>query len=78
MSLEEIDRLLAFRKTNKFVNSKREFQQVTKVSDSLLNKISPYFKFPDWVVQTKSSQNQVFSESKIIKTTKKFINYRYQ
>ena len=51
MSLTEIDRLLAFRKTNKFVNSKKEFQQVTKVSDSLLNKISPYFKFPDWVVK---------------------------
>ena len=39
MSLNEIDRLLAFRKTNKFVNSKNEFQQVTKISDSLLNKI---------------------------------------
>ncbi|MFK8061234.1 MAG: ComEA family DNA-binding protein [Polaribacter sp.] len=51
MSLAEIDRLLAFRKTNKFVNSKKEFQKVTKVSDSLLNKISPYFKFPDWVVK---------------------------
>ena len=51
MSIEEIDRLLVFRKTNKFVNSKKEFQQVTKVSDSLLNKISPYFKFPDWVVK---------------------------
>ncbi|MEE9407662.1 MAG: helix-hairpin-helix domain-containing protein [Polaribacter sp.] len=51
MSLSEIDRLLTFRKTNKFVNSKREFQKVTKVSDSLLNKISPYFKFPGWVVK---------------------------
>ncbi|WP_299017367.1 helix-hairpin-helix domain-containing protein [uncultured Polaribacter sp.] len=50
MSLKEIDRLLSFRKTNKFVNSKEEFQQVTKVSDSLLNKISPFFKFPEWVV----------------------------
>ncbi|PQJ81228.1 ComEA family DNA-binding protein [Polaribacter glomeratus] len=50
MSLAEIDRLLAFRSTNKFINSKDEFQQVTKVSDSLLAKIAPYFKFPDWVV----------------------------
>jgi DNA uptake protein ComE-like DNA-binding protein len=31
------------------VNSPKEFQAVTKVSDSLLNAISPYFKFPDWV-----------------------------
>lgn len=49
MSVQEIDRLLAFRKNNKFVNSAKEFQNVTKVSDSLLNAIAPYFKFPDWV-----------------------------
>jgi DNA uptake protein ComE-like DNA-binding protein len=49
MSVAEIDRLLAFRKENKYVNSPKEFQYVTKVSDSLLNAISPYFKFPDWV-----------------------------
>ena len=49
MSVAEIDRLLAFRKQNKFVNSAEEFQQVTKISDSLLKAISPYFKFPDWV-----------------------------
>jgi DNA uptake protein ComE-like DNA-binding protein len=51
MSLQEIDRLLAFRKANKFINSKKEFQKVTKVSDSLLDKISSNFKFPDWVVK---------------------------
>ena len=49
MSVVEIDRLLAFRKQNKYVNSAQEFQAVTKVSDSLLNVIAPYFKFPDWV-----------------------------
>ena len=49
MSVSEIDRLLAFRKENKYVNSPQEFQAVTKVSDSLLNAISPYFKFPDWI-----------------------------
>jgi DNA uptake protein ComE-like DNA-binding protein len=55
MSVEEIDRLLAFRKQNKFVNSAKEFQAVTKVSDSLLNAISPYFKFPDWVNNKKDN-----------------------
>ncbi|WP_298881289.1 helix-hairpin-helix domain-containing protein [uncultured Polaribacter sp.] len=59
MSIEEIDRLLLFRKTNKFVNSKSEFQKVTKVSDSLLNKISPYFKFPEWVTK----RNQITSKN---------------
>src|SRR5690606_9996712 len=34
MSNEEIDRLLAFRKTNQWINSAKQFQQVTKVSDS--------------------------------------------
>ncbi len=49
MTVLEIDRLFAHRKANKFINSKEEFQKVTKISDSLLNKISPFFKFPDWV-----------------------------
>lgn len=49
MSTQEIDRLLAFRKGNQYVNSAEEFQQVTKVSDSLLKIISPFFKFPDWI-----------------------------
>jgi len=53
MSVAEIDRLLAYRKQNKFVNSAAEFQAVTKVSDSLLKVISPYFKFPDWVTNKK-------------------------
>lgn len=50
MSIKEIDRLHQFRKQRKFINSAREFQNITKVSDSLLRKISLYFKFPDWVV----------------------------
>ena len=49
MSVEEIDRLHAFRKTNHYVNSAEEFQNVTGVSDVLLSKIAPFFKFPDWV-----------------------------
>ncbi|MFH6969293.1 ComEA family DNA-binding protein [Flavobacterium sp. FlaQc-28] len=48
MSVQEIDRLLAFRKENKYVNSAKEFQEVTHISDSLLKVISPLFKFPDW------------------------------
>ncbi|RED22162.1 competence ComEA-like helix-hairpin-helix protein [Flavobacterium cutihirudinis] len=49
LSVKEMDRLLEFRKENKFVNSAEEFQEVTKVSDSLLATISPFFKFPDWI-----------------------------
>lgn len=48
LSIEELDRLSAFRKEGKFVNSSEEFQVVTQVSDSLLGILSPYFQFPDW------------------------------
>lgn len=54
MTIEQIDRLLAYRKQNKYVNSTAEFKKVTGVSDSLLNVISPYFKFPDWVNKNES------------------------
>ena len=62
MSLVEIDKLLAFRKTGKFINSEKEFQKVTSISDSLLHSISPYFKFPNWVVKKK--QNRQLSTSR--------------
>ncbi len=48
MSLEEIDRLHTYRDKNKYVNTKEEFQSITKISDSLLAEISTYFKFPEW------------------------------
>lgn len=60
MSNEEIDRLHAFRKQNKWVNSAKDFQQVTKISDSLLNTISPYFKFPDWVTNSKPKTSSTY------------------
>ena len=58
MTVDEIDRLHSYRKQNKFVNSKEEFQEVTKVSDTLLAQIAPYFKFPDWVVK-RNKQNKL-------------------
>jgi len=54
MSNKEIDRLHTYRHKDKWVNSVKQFQEVTKVSDSLLNVISPYFKFPDWVTNPKA------------------------
>ncbi len=57
MSNEEIDRLHKFREGNQWVNSAKDFQQITKVSDSFLAIISPYFKFPDWVTNPKPKTN---------------------
>ncbi|PKB15796.1 ComEA family DNA-binding protein [Flavobacterium sp. 5] len=71
MSVEEIDRLLAFRKQNKFVNSAKEFQAVTKVSDSLLNAIAPFFKFPDWVNHRRGdNEYENFSNKTFVKKEK--------
>jgi DNA uptake protein ComE-like DNA-binding protein len=69
MSIEEIDRLLAYRKQNKFVNSAAEFQTVTQVSDSLLNAISPYFKFPEWV-KNKKEYNSTYDKTEFSKAEK--------
>ena len=60
MTNEEIDRLHQFRDRNKWVNSVTEFQNVTQVSDSLLNTISSYFKFPDWVTNPKPKSSRTY------------------
>lgn len=59
LTVEEIDRLQDFRKTGRWINSARQFQQVTKVSDSMLAHITPYFKFPDWINKPSSNQSRV-------------------
>jgi DNA uptake protein ComE-like DNA-binding protein len=58
MTVEEIDRLHTFREKGKWINSVTDFKTVTKVPDTLLAKISPYFKFPDWVVKKNQQQAQ--------------------
>ena len=72
MSVDEIDNLLNFRKTGQFVNSVDEFQKVTKVSDSLLRRISPYFKFPEWVSRSKNKDMDI--QEKPRKITVKNLN----
>ena len=57
MTNEEIDRLLQYRKEGKWINSAADFKRVTGVSDSLLSELSPYFKFPDWVTNSRPKSN---------------------
>lgn len=74
MNTDEIDKLLAFIAQGKFINSTKQFQEVTGVNDSLLAVISPYFKFPDWITSQKTNGKQ-YSNSKIDKSIiKKDIN----
>jgi len=60
MTPVEIDRLHHFRKQDKWVNSIKDFQKVTQVSDSLLAEISPFFKFPEWVTNPKKQYTASF------------------
>lgn len=71
MSTLEIDRLLAYRAADKWIYSATDFQNVTLVSDSLRDALSPYFKFPDWVTQSQNSSN-AFKSNKAINTVKSY------
>jgi DNA uptake protein ComE-like DNA-binding protein len=73
LSIQEIDRLLEFRKSNKYVNSVKEFQDITKVSDSLLSAIAPYFKFPEWVKNRGNNNKQVDEEQKAFFQKRKIV-----
>ena len=63
MNSKEINRLLLYRAQNKWINSAKEFQNVTKLSDSFQHIISLNFKFPDWVI--KSNKTSVSLERPI-------------
>lgn len=67
MSIEEIDRLLEFRKKGTYITSIQQFKEVTKVNDSLLLKISPLFKFPSWTTK----ENSIQKSTSFLKSVKK-------
>ena len=52
----EFQRLTNFRSKNLWINSVQDFKRVTKVSDSLLQAIEPYFRFPQWVINSQQSR----------------------
>ncbi len=72
MSVEQLDRLFAFRKQGKFINSVNDFQKITQVSDQWIKQYASYFKFPDWVHQKnkndfpKKYKYEDFSTKKIL------------
>lgn len=45
LTTKQIDLLHAYRKSGRYINTASDFQKVTKVHDTLLVKLSPYFKF---------------------------------
>lgn len=50
MTVDQLDRLFEYRKKNLYINSEKEFQALTQVSDEWMAKYQRYFKFPDWVI----------------------------
>jgi len=70
LSPMEMDRLKQFRVQNKFVNSAEEFQKVTEVSDSLLDEISPFFKFPDWVKNKRKNTKNAVTANRVQSTVR--------
>ena len=74
MSVDEIDRLISYRQSGKFINSIKEFKDVTEISDSILNKISPFFKFPKWVTNKNNKSNTGFKQPKKQQIKTKDIN----
>ncbi len=74
MSIEEIDKLHGFRAKGNFINSVKHFQQITTINDSLLDAISPYFKFPDWVSSTTIVSKEYSKKSIKIPLVKQDIN----
>ncbi|MGB7841542.1 MAG: helix-hairpin-helix domain-containing protein [Salinimicrobium sp.] len=64
MSEEQIDRLHEYRSKGLWINSSEDFREITGVSDTLLKKIEPYFKFPEFQkrnLQNNTSQKGHFS-----------------
>ena len=47
LSIESIDRLMAFRKEGNYIRSAGEFKRVTAVDDSLFKRLKPLLKFPN-------------------------------
>jgi DNA uptake protein ComE-like DNA-binding protein len=59
MSVLELDRLFLYRKQQKWIRTLADFQQVTQVSDSLLNVLAPHFRFPVFYSVKKSAKPKV-------------------
>ena len=78
MSVAEIDRLLLYKEQGNYINSVKQFQQVTLISDSLLAVISPYFKFPEWIENknrlVSKNQNKTISKKDVIRIEKRDLN----
>jgi competence protein ComEA len=59
---EAFDRLLRYRQTNSYVNIPKQFQEVTKLSDSLMEKLLPQLKFSKPLYKSKTKNRIVLKK----------------
>lgn len=59
---EAFDKLLRYRQTNSYVNTPKQFQEVTKLSDSLMEKLLPQLKFSKPFFKSKTKNRIVLKK----------------
>lgn len=59
---EAFDKLLRYRQTNSYVNTPKQFQEVTKLSDSLMEKLLPQLKFSKPLYKSKTKNRFVLKK----------------
>lgn len=59
LNVEELDRIETYRQQNKWFYSLNEFQSISKITDSLKLKISPFLKFPSKRIAKNDNQKIV-------------------
>lgn len=64
MTLEQFNKLKAYRAEGKWINSVEEFKTVTGVTNTWLDSIGPYFKFPEWVTAPRTKQKSFTKANK--------------
>lgn len=59
---EAFDKLLRYRQTNSYVNTPKQFQEITKLSDSLMEKLLPQLKFSKPLFKSKTKNRIVLKK----------------
>lgn len=73
LTAAQLDRLQKFRDGGSYINSGEDFQKVTGVHDTLLHKLTPYFKFRGNGVYKEKESQVVYAEKTFSKTSEKII-----
>lgn len=71
ISAEAVDKLRSFREEGRWVNSAADFQRITGIPDSVLERVKIYFKFPEWANRPKSRRTPFRKEAKLLSAKEK-------